>query len=146
MKYLTISALFAALLVSSGCANTPGAPAETPSQIAAQVCPALEAGLATLQSLPGLSTTVQTDLNKVVPAVNAVCAIGASVTNTSLQSLVQTTLPAIVSVIKESPLDVKDQNNSILVITGVQVILTTALALDNTATPLPTLVKVAAPK
>jgi len=139
MKYsLIVSSLFASLLLCSGCSTT-GTQTQTPATVAASVCPALEAGLSTLQAL-NLSATASADLAKVVPAVDAVCASVATVNATNLQTLVNTAVPAIISVIKVSPLSTTDQNNSIAGITAIELIVDTYLAVEGAPAIAPPLV------
>lgn len=106
MKLSTKAYLLAALAISTiglgmmtaGCQTST---VQTPAQIAAQVCPPAQAALAVLQT-PGntLSATAQSDLAKVAPMVAAVCSGAATVSTTSLQSLLSSGMPLLISILQ----------------------------------------------
>jgi hypothetical protein len=137
-------ALWGALLVSAaslaGCAGvaqqnaqaSAPTPVPTPAQIAAQVCPPLQVTLESLQSLPALPAGAQADLALAVPAVDAVCGIGAAVDVSSLQALERTAVPVLANLVKTAALSPAEQDS----VLAVQIMLSTALAIaDPVQTP-----------
>lgn len=147
---LTIRNLLAAAICGAliGCGTltagpgTPvGSPAgKSPAQIAAQVCPPLQATLTSLQGLI-LAPSAMADIALASTAVNTVCALGSTVNLANLQTIVATALPALVTVVKASPLTVAQQNAIILDLSVAQIIISGALAV---ATPVPVTPAVAA--
>lgn len=62
------------------------------------------------------------------PVVNAVCAAGSTVDAVNLQTLASTGLPAIITVVKASPLSAQDQDRIVVGVTTAQILLTAAIA------------------
>jgi hypothetical protein len=98
--------------------------AQTPAQVAAQICPPIQTALSGLNALAGLPLGAKTDLDTITPLVAGVCAAGESVNLASLQTLRQTALPAIINAVKASGMAVEQQNSMILDITAAQLVLT----------------------
>jgi hypothetical protein len=98
--------------------------AQTPAQIAAQVCPPVQTAMTGLNALAGLPEGAQKDLATITPMVAAVCTVGATANIDNLQQLAQTALPAIVNVVKASALSVEEQDAIIVDVTAAQLVLT----------------------
>lgn len=102
-KTLCRAVVFSAASLA-GCAGVAPQQAATPAptlpQVAAQVCPPVQASLAALQALPTLPAATQADLALAVPLVDAVCGVGATVDVSSLQALERTALPILSSCFK----------------------------------------------
>lgn len=135
LKKLCLTAGLVALAAFAGCASTGGAPKQTPAQIAEIVCPAVQAELTTLQAAGiftgGASITL---VGQIQPDVNAVCAAGAQVTSTNLQSLVNVTVPVIATVVTNSPMPPQDKLIAILALGGAQTVFNTAMGIANAQT------------
>jgi hypothetical protein len=125
-KLMLLCAAGVAML--AGCAST--APKLSPAQVAAIVCPSVKSELQTL-SLAGVFTGGAADtLNKqVMPDVNAVCDIGATITDAKLQTLANAAFPLVTSIVKNSTLSDADKSKAYLAIGGVQAIINTNIAL-----------------
>lgn len=133
MKRMLLAAGFAVAALFSGCATT--TPTQTPAQIAAIVCPAVQSELSTLQAAGvftgGASITLA---GQITPDVSAVCAAGAQVTSTNLQNLVNVTVPVIATVVTNSPLSPQDKLIAMLALGGAQTIFNTAMGIANAQT------------
>jgi hypothetical protein len=137
MKLISKAMLFStfallSLAMFAGC-QTPTGARQTPAQIAAQVCPPTTAAITALQGLQGLDATAINDLAKAAPVVDAVCAVGATITITNLQTLAQTGFPALVAIANASPLPAQQKNNVVLGLTATQIIFDAVLAADPAA-------------
>jgi hypothetical protein len=122
-KFLAIVSIVAISLLS-GCASTGIVPiAQTPAQIAAQVCPLLQVTVSGMQALVGLPIGAQADLATAAPVISAVCSINATVDLASLQTLEQTALPTLIAAVKASTMATEDQNRVILDIDAAQLII-----------------------
>jgi len=135
-KLLQNVVLFGALFllgVLGGCQTTPGAPAQTPAQIAARVCPPITAGLVSLQAIPQLSASDLAGIAKVSPMVDLVCSSSATVNITNLQTLGNTGFPAVIAVVQSSGLDPDKKQRVIGDIAALQVIFDIVLAADPQA-------------
>ena len=103
-----LTMLVGSLLVA--CSTTGGTTAATPAQVAAAVCPVVQADLATYQALFAAQTDVASsakisaDLAKAQPIVAALCTNGATVSTASIQAFAQTALPALADTINYLPL------------------------------------------
>jgi hypothetical protein len=117
----------AALAIIGGC-KSPTGQTLTPAQVAAQVCPASEAAITTLQSMTGLPAAASNDLAKAAPIVDSVCSVAATVDSTNLQSLANTAIPAAISIIKVTNLSVDEQNKIIFDLGAAQFLINTVLA------------------
>lgn len=145
IRNLFVAALCVALAACGTLTAGPGTPVgspagKSPAQIAAQVCPPLQATLTSLQGLI-LAPSAMADIALASTAVNTVCALGSTVNLANLQTIVATALPALVTVVKASPLTVAQQNAIILDLSVAQIIISGALAV---ATPVPVTPAVAA--
>jgi hypothetical protein len=126
--FKTITTWFAAALLAACATPNPSgvAAAQTPAEIAAQVCPPLQTTLAGLNALVGLPIDAKVDLATVTPIVAAVCAAGTTVNFASLQTLQKSALPALVNALQASGMAVEQQNALVLDLTVAQLILTAA--------------------
>jgi len=121
MLSLVVAALLAFAL--SGCATAPtGGAQEAPQQVAARVCPAVQSTLNSLAAIDGLDEHARANLAQAVPVVSAACSATA-VDMSSLQSLSETALPAMISVADAAPLDDEDKTRLVLVLTAGQIVL-----------------------
>lgn len=129
MKRFAILAACAAVLsfVLAACSTT-GQAVQTPAQVAARVCPPVEVAITSLKQVNGMSDAALNALDQAQPIVSAVCAAGTSVDAVNLQVLATAGLPAIITVVKASPLSAQDQDRIILGVTTAQILLTAAIA------------------
>lgn len=135
MKSMFIAA-FAAVCVSfAGCATT--GTTQTPAQVAATICPALQSEVSLLSASGVFTGGAQATLtNQVVPDVASVCAAGVTVTKVTLQNLVSATIPVIVSAINVSSMSASQKNEAILAVGAFSMAINMALSLQ--AAPLST--------
>lgn len=129
MKRFAIVAACAAVLsfVLAACSTT-GQAVQTPAQVAARVCPPVEVAIASLKQVNGMSDAALRALDEAQPLVNAVCAAGSTVDTVNLQMLANTGLPAIITIVKASPLSAQDQDRIILGVTTAQILLAATIA------------------
>ena len=127
MKNSLCGALVFSVASLVGCADIAQQNAQTPAQIAAQVCPPIQATLASLQALPNLSDTAQANLTLAVPIVNTACGIGATVDMSGLQALERTALPILSDLVKAAPLSPAEQDG----IVAAQLVLSTAVVIAD---------------
>ncbi|WP_353192091.1 hypothetical protein [Pandoraea pnomenusa] len=129
MKRFAILAACAAVisLVLAACTTTTQS-VPTPAQVAARVCPPVEVAITSLQQVSGMSDAALQALADAQPVVNAVCAAGSSVDAVNLQTLASAGLPALITVVKASPLSLQDQDRIVLGVTTAQILLTAAIA------------------
>jgi hypothetical protein len=115
-----------------GCASTGatspvagGVPvlAQTPAQIAARVCPALTVTVTNLQGLVGLSDATEAKLSNAHVIVAAACGAGAVVDLASLQTLLNTGIPALADLVRGAGLPNDDKNQLLLGLSVAQVVL-----------------------
>jgi hypothetical protein len=110
MKSLTL--LAACLVASVLCACNGSAPTLTFPQQVAIACGAANGEVAILKADSVFTGGAANTLTEVVqPAIDKVCAAGATVTATNLQSVVNTTLPLVKSVVDSSALT-QDKKNA----------------------------------
>ncbi|MHB9833805.1 hypothetical protein Q8F57_003100 [Paraburkholderia terrae] len=108
-KSMLLAAVFVASMFVAACAN---APVLSPAQLAAAFCPATQNAITLVAAFNGtLSPTVPAVANandvieKIVkPAVNGVCAAGATITSTKVQTLISQGIPAIAGVVAGLPI------------------------------------------
>lgn len=117
----------AVVVLIAGCATAPGAPRQTPQQIAAQVCPAVQITVANLLVLRGLSTEAHDELATAAPIVDAVCAGTQAVDLASLKRLADTALPALIKIADAAPLQPSVHDQIIMGLTVGQIVLEGAL-------------------
>jgi len=129
MKNSLCGALLLSVASLAGCAGIPPKNIQTPAQIAAQVCPPVQATLTSLQALTNLSDTAQADLALAVPIVNAACGVGATVDASSLQALERTALPVLSDLVKVAALSPAEQDG----IMAAQIVLSTAIVIADSA-------------
>jgi hypothetical protein len=130
LRKLTVVLVGAVALAGfSGCAST-GSATQTPAQIAAVVCPNVQAEIATLNAA-GVFTggAASTLANQITPDVAAVCTAGATVTAANLQTLVNAAIPVAATVISNSPMTPQDKAIALLALGGAQTIVNTALGI-----------------
>ena len=114
--------------------------AQTPAQIAAQVCPPLQIAVGSFQALAGLPATAQADLQKADKVITDVCAVGASVTVVNINSISTDVVPALLAAVQSSGMTPAQQNKATLGINAVQIILTAVTAEQNAAASAPAVV------
>lgn len=113
---LIIAALVALSLVA--CASV-GQVAKTPAQVAADICPSVQAVVAVL-SVPGaVDPAVDADLLVAAPVVSSVCNGGQLVQLSDLKSL-SSIVPVLIKVVNLSPLPPADKQAAILGVAIVQ--------------------------
>lgn len=114
MKKSMLHAAFCVALVVlvgvlAGCATT-SSQALSPEQIAASVCPPIQADLVSFQAVFASDITdpnaakISADIAKAEPVVNALCTAGATVSASSVQAFATTALPALADVVNYLPL------------------------------------------
>lgn len=112
-------ALIACALALSACASVSQPVQKTPAQIAADICPSVQAVIGVL-SVPGaVDPSVSTDLAVAAPIVATVCNGGALVKLSDLQSL-SSVVPVLVKVVQLSPLAADEKQAATLGIALVQ--------------------------
>lgn len=90
---------------------------QTPAQVAAKVCPLLQAEISALSQAGVFTGGAAITLNeKIVPSVDAVCATGSSVTQVNVQSISSAVAPLLINVVKASGLSQSDQVTAVLAI------------------------------
>jgi hypothetical protein len=124
MKNFILAALAAFALTA--CANpallplpiplTPLTPAQLIAQIDAQ-CVIVKSALVLAPTMPGVSAGVLASLPNITGSVNTVCAATATLNAASLQTLVDTALPAILTIVEAVP---NPDPNVRAAITGIQ--------------------------
>ncbi|ALS63678.1 hypothetical protein [Pandoraea apista] len=129
MKRFAILAACAAVLsfAVTACSTTSQS-VPTPTQVAARVCPPVEVAITSLQQVSGMSDAALHALADAQPVVSAVCAAGSTVDAVNLQTLASAGLPAIVTVVKASPLSAQDQDRIVLGVTTAQILLAASIA------------------
>ncbi|MEN6629799.1 MAG: hypothetical protein ABFC42_09150 [Sulfuricella sp.] len=121
-----IIALAIAALFVAACASV-GQVAKTPAQIAADVCPSVQAVVAVL-SVPGaVDPAVEADLLAAGPVISAVCNGGDLVQLADLRNLSANAVPALLKVIQWSPLPPADKQAATLGIAVAQALLAPVL-------------------
>lgn len=130
MKKMLLAAGVALSVVLAGCNGSAPVAKLTPAQVAAIVCPSAKSELQTLQ-LAGVFTGGAADTlsKQVQPDVDAVCDIGATVTDAKLQTLVNAAFPLVTSIVKNSTLSDQDKAKAYLAIGGLQAVVNTNIAL-----------------
>jgi hypothetical protein len=134
LPLLVLVALVAvAALALPGCATTaagtsaagmpPAIVAQTPTQIAARVCPALTVTVTNLQGLMGLSDSIQAKLDNAHQIVDVACGAGAVVNLTSLRTLMDSGIPALQDLVRGAGLPNDDANQLLLGLSVAQVVL-----------------------
>ncbi|VVE13275.1 hypothetical protein PCA20602_02749 [Pandoraea capi] len=127
-RFAFVAALAAMLSLALGACSTTGQSVQTPAQVAARVCPPVQIAITSLGQINGLSDAALRALDDAQPVVSAVCAAGATADAVNLQVLATTGLPAIIAVVKASPLSAQDQDRIIIGVTTAQILLTAAIA------------------
>lgn len=125
MKSLIIAALAAVCVAFAGCATTATPIAlPSPQQLAAQLCPVVNADLTALSTSTLLNSTQQAALiNTIIPANMAVCAAGATLDVASLTTFNNTAFPALIDLVKGLP-TLKDQPTILLALQLAQPLVT----------------------
>lgn len=130
-KKLCLAAGIVASVAFAGCAST-GSNQQTPAQIAALVCPSVQAEIATLDAADVFTGGAAATLaSQITPDVAAVCSAGATVTTANLQTLVNAAIPVAATVIGNSPMTPQDKAIALLALGGAQTIVNTALGIVN---------------
>jgi hypothetical protein len=113
MKSFIVAAMVAAVMLFAGCA-TNGSQQLSPAQIASVACPQFNVAVTQLKAFNAvlvanpatnsIGAKATNDLAKAQKWVDPVCAAGATVTSTNLQSLAQQGLPALAAIVGALPL------------------------------------------
>lgn len=132
MRKMLLAAGVAALMLFAGCATQPKL---TPAQVASIVCPAAKSQLQTMQ-LSGVFTggAADTLVKQVQPDVDAVCEVGATVTDAKLQTLLNAAFPLVITAVKNSTVDEPSKQKAYLAISGLQTIISVNIALASATT------------
>ncbi|WP_232464332.1 hypothetical protein [Burkholderia ubonensis] len=130
---LLAAGIVASATVLAACGTQP---VQTPAQVAAKVCPLLQAEIATLSQAGVFTGGAAATLNeKVAPAVGAVCSAGATVTEVNIQSISSAVAPLLVSIVKASGLPQSDKVTAVLVIGTIKGMIDTAFPVPVTTAP-----------
>lgn len=127
-RFAMLAACAAMLSCALAACSTTAQSVPSPSQVAARVCPPVEVAIASLQQVSGMSNGALQSLAEAQPVVNAVCSAGSTVDAVNLQTLASAGLPAIIAVVKASPLSVQDQDRIVMGVTTAQILLAAAIA------------------
>jgi len=129
-KYAAVAAGLVASIALAACNGSAPVAKLSPAQVAAIVCPSAKSELQTLE-LAGVFTGGAADTlsKQVSPDVDAVCAIGATVTDAKLQTMANAAFPLVTSIVKNSTLSDADKNKAYLAIGAAQAIINTNIAL-----------------
>ena len=112
----------------AGCASIKPAAIQTPAQVAAQVCPSLQAINTTL-AVPGvIGVNDQANLAKVAPVVAKVCTDAQSASAIDVQALASKAVPVLLQLINAAPLAADQKTQFTVGITLVQAALAPAIA------------------
>ena len=106
--------------------QTTGAPPPNPAEIAARVCPPLEATLVVLDASPAISAGAREEIGRAAPIVHALCAPGGVASAANLAELADKTLPVIMQAVADSTLPDTEKQNILLSIALAQVALAAA--------------------
>lgn len=119
-KFIQFLCFFVASAIG-GCANIQ---TQTPAQVAAKVCPPLTNTITGMQSLVGLAPVVIKALDDANKVVTPVCSADfSSVAGTDLKTMVKSSVPKLVAVIKMTNLSDDKKNEAILLVEATQVAL-----------------------
>lgn len=137
-KSMLLAAGLIAAVALVGCNSLP---TQTPAQIAANICPGVQSEIDVLAKSGVFTGGAQATLTKQVqPDVDAVCAVGATVTTLSIQKLVQATFPVVLTAIANSGLTDQQKLQATVAVGVVVTGINTALSLQpatSTTTPAP---------
>lgn len=113
LKSFAVALCVAFVVLLVGCTSNAPKPL-SPAQVAAIACPQINLAVVQLKAFntvlavnpatAAFGTKANADLAAVQPAVDAVCAVGATVTATNLGALVQQALPALGTIVGQLPL------------------------------------------
>ena len=109
------------MLLLAGCQTAPGKP--TPAEVAAQVCPPLEATILVLRNSPAISAESQAAIASGEPLVKALCAPGAIADATGLLDVVDRMIPVLTTAVATSDFPDQDKNNILLDIALIKIAL-----------------------
>ncbi|AXK61553.1 hypothetical protein [Burkholderia sp. IDO3] len=108
---------------------------QTPSQVAAKVCPLLQSEIGTLSQAGVFTGGAAVTLNeKIAPGVDATCAVGATVTVVNVQSISSAVAPLLITIVKASGLSQSDQVTAVLAIGTIKGMIDVAFPLATPAT------------
>ena len=109
---------------------------QTPSQVAAKVCPLLKSEIGILSQAGVFTGGAAITLNeKIVPGVDAACTAGATVTVANVQSISSAIAPLLVSIVKASGLPQSDQVTAVLAIGTIKGMIDVAFPQDVVTMP-----------
>lgn len=141
--YAALAAGLVALALFAGCATAPAPlPIPSPQQLAAQLCPVVNADLKALAASPLLIPAQQQVLNGApgdptkpgVIAINAaVCAAGATLSVANLQAFSSSAFPALITLVSGLP-NLPNQPTILLALQLAQPIVTQVVSAAVTAT------------
>lgn len=122
-----LCALCALLITACATTETIDTTTLTPTQLAARVCPPVQAVLGVL-AIPGAADPkVAASLAVVTPVVNAACAAGADTQLADIRTLAAQAVPAILQIIQAAPIDDRDKQTALLTLAVVQAVLAPVL-------------------
>ena len=101
MKKLILLAVFALSACSTAQQQTATSTAAQAQKLLAVACPQVNAAIAQLSALQ-LPAQVQADLNAAAPIVQSACSVSGQVDPTSIKTLANTTIPAIIAAVQAS--------------------------------------------
>ncbi|CAN0620550.1 conserved exported protein of unknown function [Burkholderia multivorans] len=128
---MLLAAGLVALVSLAGCAGCAGNQivTQTPAQMAATGCVLVKDEIDTLAPAGLFTGGAQKTLTDTIqPAVDKVCAAGATVTQPNLKTLAKEAVPALIDVVKLSSMADADKQRAILAIGAAKAMLDTALA------------------
>ncbi|AOZ06681.1 hypothetical protein [Cupriavidus malaysiensis] len=141
---LLCAAGIVALVSLAGCAGAPQAATTFQAQVV-KACAVVQPTLQSVQAMTVDDPAKQVILAQLVKDNGAVCAAGASVDASSVQSLVNTSVPAAIQVVGLLPLDPAARSGVQIGLMAFQVALAAALAQYGAPAPSSTLAPASAP-
>lgn len=126
IKSILVAVLMACAI--AGCATTAGTQ-PTPAQVAAQVCPPIQAAL-TVLSVPGaVDPSVEANLMIAKPIVATVCNGATFAAVADLHDLAEKAIPALLAIVESDPdISADDKKNAVLGVAVAQAVLAPVLA------------------
>ena len=87
---------------------------QTPSQLATNICPVLQAELPIVSAAGFADPNITAQLAIAIPIINTVCSAGETVNAADLQSLAQTGVPSLIKVVQASTLSADQKQQAVL--------------------------------
>jgi hypothetical protein len=138
MKKILTLIVVAFAFCLAGCASLPkAATAQTPAQVAAQVCPSLQSVVSVL-SVPGaIDASDAANVAKAAPVIASVCYAPAAATAINLKSLQVDAVPVLLKAIQAAPnISSKDKQDATLGIAIAQAAIAPVIAQAEASAPL----------